>query len=130
MFVNHMVIDQRSQTGKYSSTVPLTTFADALQSESELIWKLENLPIDDKTFRDIFHTWSINHLRLRELFDDIGKHKNKQLWGQDIEQLSKNLAQTGQIGLRILNYGAKRILHHDKNNSMNSWTLVTMGCTS
>jgi hexosaminidase len=115
--------DQRSQTNKYTSSVPLTTFTDALQSESELIWKLENLPIDDKKFRDMFHTWSINHLRLRQLFDDIQINKNKELWGQDIEQLSKNLAHTGQIGLRILDYGAKRILHHDKNNSMNSWPI-------
>ncbi len=117
--------DQRSQSGKYSSTVPLTTFTDALQCESELIWKLENLPIDDKSFRDIFYKWSINHLRLRELFlNDVGKLKAKQLWGQNIEQLSENLAQAGRIGLRVLNYGAKRILHRDKNNSMYSWPLV------
>jgi len=116
-------IDGRSQTNKYSSTVPLTTFADALQSESELVWKLENLPIDDEKFRNIFHTWSVNHLRLQRLFDEFEKHKNRQLWGQDIEQLSKNLASTGQIGLRILDYNSKKVLHHDKNNHMNSWTL-------
>ena len=114
---------ERSQTGIYSSNVPLTTFTDALQPESELVWKLENVPIEDKIFRDIFHTWSINHLRLGQLFNDIDKSRNKQLWGQDIEQLSKNLAHTGRIGLRILDYGTKRILHHDKNNTMNSWPL-------
>ncbi|CAF4140863.1 unnamed protein product, partial [Rotaria sp. Silwood2] len=114
---------QRSHTEKYSTNVPLTTFADALQSESELIWKLEKLPNDDKTYHDIFQTWSINHLRLRQLFDTVEKNKNKNIWGQDIEQLSENLAQTGQIGLRILDYNSKKILHPDKNNAMNSWTL-------
>ncbi len=113
----------RSDTGRYSATVPLTTFTDALQSESELIWKLENFSIDNKKFQEIFHTWSINHLRLQKLFDDV-ENKNKQLWGQDIEQLSKNLAYTGEIGLRILDYKTKKILHYDKNNTMNSWTLA------
>jgi hexosaminidase len=116
--------ESRAQSGRYSSIVPLTTFTDALQSESELIWKLENLPIDDKKFREIFQTWSLNHIRLRQLFDEVEIGSNKQLWGQDIEQLSKNLAYTGEIGLRILDYGRKRILHHDKNNSMNSWPLM------
>jgi hexosaminidase len=116
--------EQRAQTARYLSTVPLTTFTDTLQAESELLWKLQNLPFDDKKLREIFQIWSINHLRLRQLFDDIQISSNRQLWGQDIEQLSKNLAQIGQIGLRILDYGAKRILHHDKNNTMNSWPLI------
>ncbi|CAF0976228.1 unnamed protein product [Rotaria sordida] len=116
--------DQRSQSGKYTSDVSLTTFTDVLQSESELIWKLEKLPINDKAYRDIFQTWSINHLRLRQLFDNININKYKQIWGQDIERLSENLAHTGRIGLRVLDYGTKRILHRDKNNSMNSWPLI------
>ncbi|CAF4936895.1 unnamed protein product, partial [Rotaria sp. Silwood1] len=116
--------EQRSQSGKYSSNVSLTTFTDALQPESELIWKLEKLPINDIKYRDIFQTWSLNHLRLRKLFDNMDIDKNKQIWGQDIEQLSQNLAETGRIGLRILDYGTKRILHHDKNNTMNSWPLL------
>jgi hexosaminidase len=117
--------DQRSQNGKYSSIISLTTFVDALQCESELIWKLENLPIDDKIFRDIFKKWSINHARLRQLFfNDGDKTQAKQLWGQDLERLSVNLAEAGRIGLRILDYGAKRILHHDRNHTMNSWQLT------
>jgi hexosaminidase len=116
--------EQRAQTGRYLSTIPLTTFTDALQCESEFVWKLQNLPFDDKKLREVFHTWSINHVRLRLLFDELKISQNRQLWGQDLEQLSKNLAQTGQIGLRILDYGAKRILHHDKNNTMNSWPLM------
>jgi len=116
--------EQRTQSGKYSANVSLTTFIDALQTESELIWKLENLPINDKTFRDIFQTWSLNYLRLRELFNDFEKLRNKQLWGQDIEQLSKNLAHVGRIGLRVLEFGTKRRLHHDKNDTMNSWPLI------
>jgi hypothetical protein len=116
--------EQRTQSGKYSANIPLTTFIDALQPESELIWKLENLPINDKTFRDIFQTWSLNYLRLRELFNDFDKLQSKQLWGQDIEQLSKNLAHVGRIGLRILDFGTKRRLHHDKNDTMNLWPLI------
>jgi hexosaminidase len=116
--------DQRSVNVRYSSTVPLTTFTDALQPESELIWKLENLPINDKKFREIFRTWSINHVRLQSLFDDVDRSRNKELWGQNVEQLSRNLAQIGLIGLRILDYGTKRILHHEKNNTMNSWSLI------
>ncbi|CAF3333982.1 unnamed protein product [Rotaria sp. Silwood1] len=116
-------IEQRSQTSKYSSNVPLTTFTDVLQSESEVIWKLEKLPINDKTYRDIFQTWSLNHLRLRQLFDNVERNKKQEIWGQDIELLSQNLAHTGHIGLRILDYNSKKILHRDKNNSMNSWTL-------
>jgi hexosaminidase len=116
-------LNGRSSTNKYTSSVPLTTFTDALQSESELIWKLENLKINDKEFRNIFHTWSVNHIRLQRLFDELEKNKNRQLWGQDIEQLSKNLASTGQIGLRILDYNSKKVLHNDKTNFMNSWTL-------
>jgi hypothetical protein len=114
-------INQRSGAYRYSTHVPLTTFTDALQSESKTVWDLENLSIDDKTFPDIFQTWSLNHLRLQGLFDDIGK--SKQIWIQDIEQLSKNLAHVGRIGLKILDYNTKKILHHEKNNSMNSWTL-------
>ena len=116
--------EQRAQTNRYSSTIPLTTFTDALQSESELIWKLENLPINNQQWHDIFHTWSINHVRLRTLFDEFGMNRNRQLWVQDLEQLSKNLAQVGQIGLRLIDYGTKRILHPDKNNTMNSWPLM------
>jgi hexosaminidase len=116
-------LNGRSSTNKYTSSVPLTTFTDALQSESELIWKLENLKINDKEFRNIFHTWSVNHIRLQRLFDELEKNKNRQLWGQDIEQLSKNLVSTGQIGLRILDYNSKKVLHNDKTNFMNSWTL-------
>jgi hexosaminidase len=116
--------EPRAQTGRYSSIVPLTTFTDALQPESELIWKLGTLPSNDKKLREIFQTWSLNHLRLRQLFDEIQVSRNRQLWGQDLEQLSKNLAQIGQIGLRILDYGTKRILHHDQNNTMNTWHLI------
>ncbi|CAF4310275.1 unnamed protein product, partial [Rotaria sordida] len=90
----------------------------------ELIWKLEKLPIpDESSYRNIFQTWSINHLRLKELFDNVEETKNQEIWGQDIEQLSINLANTSQIGLRILDYNSKKILNSDKNNTMNSWTL-------
>ncbi|CAF3707855.1 unnamed protein product, partial [Rotaria sordida] len=58
-----------------------------------------------------------------ELFDNVEKTKNQEIWGQDIEQLSINLANTSQIGLRILDYNSKKILNSDKNNTMNSWTL-------
>ena len=114
-------LGQLSQTGKYSSNVPHATFIGALQPESESIWKLEQLPIKDKTFRDIFYTWSINHRRLGQLFNEIYKSKSGQIWRQDMERLSQNLAYTGIIGLRILDYGTKRRLHHDINNTMNSW---------
>jgi hexosaminidase len=115
---------ERSDTGRYLSTTPLTTFVDALQSESELIWKLGILPIDDQNFRKIFQAWSFNSIRLQTLFDDVGNNNNnKQLWGQDLEQLSKNLAQTGRIGLRILDYKIKKVFHPDQNHTMNSWTL-------
>ncbi|CAF1419095.1 unnamed protein product [Adineta steineri] len=113
----------RSDTHRYNANTPLTTLADALQSESETVWKLENLSIDDKRFRDIFQAWSLNHVRLQPLFDNSEKNKNQQLWVQDVEQLSKNLVDIGQIGMRILDYKSKKILHHDKNNSMNTWTL-------
>ncbi|CAF1047869.1 unnamed protein product [Adineta steineri] len=115
--------EQRSQSNKYTALVPLTTFTDALQPESELVWKLENLPFNDKMFRDIFQRWSLNDIRLRELFDDVEIANSKRLWGQDIGQLSKNLATIGKIGLQVLNYGAKRILHPNKNDSMNSWPI-------
>jgi hexosaminidase len=114
--------DQRSQRGTYSSNVSLTTFTDALHCESERIMKLEYPPINPEIFHDTFQTWSINHLRLRQLFED--KNKNREIWVQDVEQLSVNLAQTGRIGLRVLDYGRKRILHHDKNHTMNSWPLT------
>ncbi len=116
-------IGDRGGTHRYSSTVPLTTFTDALQSESEVIWKLENFSIDNEKFRDVFHTWSVNDLRLQRLFDEVDEHKSRRLWGQNIQKLSQNLAETGQIGLRILDYKTKKILHHDKTNDMNSWTL-------
>ncbi|CAF4061853.1 unnamed protein product, partial [Rotaria sordida] len=117
-------LQERSQMYNYSTNIPLTTFADVLQPESELIWKLGKLPINDESsYRDIFQTWSINHLRLKELFDNVEKTKNQEIWGQDIEQLSINLANTGQIGLRILDYNSKKILNSDKSNTMNSWTL-------
>ncbi|CAF1343934.1 unnamed protein product [Rotaria sordida] len=120
---------ERSKIYTYSANTPLTTFTDVLQSESELIWKLGKLPINDElSYRDIFQTWSINHLLLRELFDNIEKTKNQKIWGQDIEQLSLNLANTGQIGLRILDYNSKKILNSDKNNIMNSWTLSYWIC--
>ena len=115
---------QRSQTGTYSSAVPLTTFNDALQCESEQIWKLETLPANNKTVHDIFQSWSMNHVRLRQLFDDTEKSRNRQVWVQDVEQLSVNLAHVGRIGLRLLDYGSKRILHHDRNHTMASWTLL------
>ncbi len=116
-------IHQRSEAYRYSTHLPLTTFTDALQSESKTVWDLENLSIDDKTFHGIFQAWSLNHLRLQGLFDAIGKSQSKHIWIQDIEQLSKNLAHVGRIGLKILDYNTKKILHHEKNNSMNSWTL-------
>ncbi|CAF2089221.1 unnamed protein product [Rotaria magnacalcarata] len=116
--------DQRTQSGKYTSQVPLTTFTDILQCESELIWRLENMPIDDKKFRDIFQTWSLNHVRLRSLFDALDQSKQKQLWGQDIQRLSENLAQVGRIGLATLNYGIKGIFYSDNNSTMNSMTLA------
>ncbi|CAF1335902.1 unnamed protein product [Rotaria sordida] len=120
---------ERSKIYTYSANTPLTTFTDVLQSESELIWKLGKLPINDElSYRDIFQTWSINHLHLRELFDNVEKTKNQKIWGQDIEQLSLNLANTGQIGLRILDYNSKKILNSDKNNTMNSWTLSYWIC--
>ncbi|CAM4791907.1 unnamed protein product [Rotaria magnacalcarata] len=114
---------ERSQLSKYTSNFPLTTFADALHSESESIWKLENLQINDERLRDIFQTWSLNHLRLSTLFNSIEKYQYKNVWGQDIERLSENLAHVGRIGLRVLNYNSQKVLHHDKNNTMNSWTL-------
>jgi hexosaminidase len=114
---------QRVEHGIYPSNFSLTTFTDALRSESERIRKLEYLPINATIFRDTFQTWSRNHLRLRQLFDAIDKNKRKQLWVQDVEQLSFNLAQTGRIGLRVLDYCTKRILHHEKNHTMNSWPL-------
>ncbi|CAF3941589.1 unnamed protein product [Rotaria sordida] len=115
---------ERFKIYKYSTNTSLTTFADVLQPENELIWKLGKLPINDESsYRDIFQTWSINHLRLKELFDNVEKTKNQEIWGQDIEQLSINLANTSQIGLRILDYNSKKILNSDKGNTMNSWTL-------
>ena len=114
---------ERSSTNTYSSKVPLTTFTDALQSESELIWRLEALPFHNGTFREIFRTWSINHVRLQVLFASGDKRANRQLWGQNIEQLSQNLAHVGRIGLRFLNFGSTRTFHPQKNHTMNTWTL-------
>ncbi|CAF3043999.1 unnamed protein product [Rotaria socialis] len=114
---------ERSQLTRYTSSVPLTTFADALHSESESIWKLENLQINDKRLHDIFQTWSLNHLRLSTLFNSIKKYQYDNIWGQNIERLSENLAHVGRIGLRVFNYNSQKVLHHDKNNTMNSWTL-------
>jgi hypothetical protein len=114
---------ERSQTGIYSSLVPLTTFNDALQCESELIWRLETTTIQNDTFRDIFQTWSINHLRLRQLFDGSETNAGRHIWKQDVAQLSINLAHVGRIGLRILDYSSKRILYHETNHTMNRWTL-------
>ena len=116
-------ITQRTDTNRYTSTVPLTTFVDALQSESELVWKLGNLPIDSKKLRDIFQTWSLSHLHLQHLFTAADRNNNRKLWGQDLEQLSKNLAETGRIGLRVLDYHTKKVFHHNRNHTMNSWTL-------
>ncbi|UJR26423.1 hypothetical protein I4U23_007755 [Adineta vaga] len=117
--------EPRAQSQKYSALVPLTTFIDALQAESELIWKLETSPIDNNVLHDMFKKWSLNHIRLQALFTDPEISKSKQIWGQDIEQLSKNLAHVGRIGISVLNYGSKRILHHDKNHTMNTWPLMT-----
>lgn len=116
--------EQRTQLNKYTASVPLTTFTDALQTESELIWKLETLPINDKVFRDIFQTWSLNNVRLKQLFDSADMNRNRQVWGQDIELLSENLANVGRIGLKMLDYAAKRILHHEPNHTMNTWPLI------
>ena len=118
-----MGIDGRARTRYYSSHVPLTTFNDALWPESELIWKLVTMPIDNKTFHDVFQTWSFNHVRLRGLFRAGGKKQQEKLWVQDVQELSKNLATVGEIGLRILNYRAKGVLHSDRHNNMNQWTL-------
>ncbi|CAF3642172.1 unnamed protein product [Rotaria socialis] len=116
--------DQRTQSGKYTSQVPLTTFTDILQCESELIWRLEKMPIDDKKFQDIFQIWSLNHVRLRSLFDTVEQSKQKQLWGQDIQRLSENLAEVGRIGLATLNYGIKGTFYSGENSTMNSMTLI------
>ncbi|UJR26444.1 hypothetical protein I4U23_007774 [Adineta vaga] len=116
-------INDRSKTHKYKMYTPLTTFADILQSENEHVWKLQNLPLDDKTYADVFRTWSLNHVRLQALFDDAGRSKNKQIWGQDIEQLSKNLAHVGRIGLKVLDYNEKKTFQSEKNDSMNTWTV-------
>ncbi|CAF1536413.1 unnamed protein product [Adineta ricciae] len=117
--------EPRAQSQKYHALVPLTTFIDALQAVSEPIWKLENSPINHNVLHGVFQKWSLNHIRLNSLFDDPNIGKIKQVWGQDIEQLSKNLAQVGRIGLTVLDYGSKRAQHQDKNNSMNSWPILT-----
>ena len=114
---------ERSQAGIYSSQVPLTTFNDALRCESEAIVKLETMPIENRTFHDVSQTWSINHLRLRSLFHDLDKNEHKRLWVQDVEQLSSNLAEVGRIGLRLLDYGTKRIFNTNPNHTMNKWSL-------
>lgn len=114
---------ERSQTGTYSSRTPLTTFNDVLRCESELVVRLETMPIENQTFHDIFQTWSINHLRLRSLFHDVDRAEQKRLWTQDVEQLSSNLAEVGRIGLRLLDYGTKRIFNSNVNHTMNNWSL-------
>jgi hexosaminidase len=111
----------RAATSRYTSTTSLTTFADVLQSESEQVWRVQNLPID-KTLTDVFHTWSLSYIRLKSLFDDTSTSDAEQVWGQDLEQLAKNLASVGTIGLRILQYREKKVLHPDKDNIMNTWT--------
>ena len=114
---------QRSETGIYSSRIPLTTFNDVLRCESESIVKLEMMSIENHTFHDMFQTWSINHLRLRALFDDVDKSTQKKVWVQDVERLSINLAEVGRIGLRLLDYASKRTFHSNPNHTMNSWSL-------
>ena len=115
----------RARLETYSSKVPLTTFTDALLSESESIWKLETQPVNNATFAEIFRTWSINHVRLRSLFDDADKETNRRWWGQNIEQLSQNLAHVGQIGLRVVHYRSTHRLHQQRNHTMNTWTLTS-----
>ena len=114
----------RARLETYSSKVPLTTFTDALLSESESIWKLETQPFNNETFAEIFRTWSVNHVRLRSLFSDGGKEANQRLWGQNIEQLSQNLAHVGQIGTRVAHYHSTRMLHQQRNHTMNTWALT------
>ena len=114
---------ERGATGGYNSNIPLTTFIDALQAESEFVWKLENLPGNDERLREAFKMWSVNHLHLKGLFDPLNAIKNRLLWGQDLRKLSKNLARVGETGLNILDYQATKLFHPDRNNSMNSWTL-------
>ena len=116
-------IGDRSSTNKYTALVPLNTFTDALQTESELTWTLENLPSNDQRLHETFRLWFVNNVHLQKLFESNEQKKYRELWGQDIEQLSKNLAYVGQIGLRVLNYFDKKMFHQDQNNTMNTWTL-------
>ncbi|CAF1420119.1 unnamed protein product [Adineta ricciae] len=116
-------INDRAKTGKYTINTPLTTFADILQTESEQVWKVQQLSIDDRKLAEIFQTWSLIYVRLRTLFDGNEIHKSRKLWGQDIERLSKNLAHVGQIGLKILEYSGKKTFKDEKNSSTHSWTL-------
>lgn len=116
-------IGDRSSTNKYTALVPLNTFTDALQAESELTWTLENLPSNDQRLHETFRLWFVNNVHLQKLFESNEQKKYRELWGQDIEQLSKNLAYVGQIGLRVLNYFDKKMFHQDQNNTMNTWTL-------
>ena len=116
-------LNDRSPTGRYDSSVPLTTFVDALQTESEFVWKLENLPMNNEQLDEVFRMWSVNHVHLKGLFNPLEGLKNLKLWGQDLRRLSKNLARVGQIGLNILFYKTEKVFHPDKNDSMNSWTL-------
>lgn len=115
---------QRSQTGFYDSTVPLTTFIDTLVPESEFIWKLETSALDNGTLHSLFELWSVNDLHLRRFFENLHDMKRvKRVLVQNVEHLSKNLAEVGRIGLRLLNYKMTGNLHQDKNNTMNNWSI-------
>ena len=116
-------IDLRSAARGYSTNTSLTTFADALQSESEFIQELESTAVRYDTLQQTFKTWSINDLRLRQLFDAVDGRKSKQVWIQDVEQLSVNLAHVGRIGLRILSYGRDGVFPHEENHDIGNWTL-------
>lgn len=114
----------RLNTGRYSARVPLTTFNDALRPESEFVWKLRTMPINHRSFHDVFRMWSTNHLRLQNLFEAKEKAQHQRLWVQEVEQLSINLAKVGDIGLRVLHYMTTGQLHPDPNHAMNQWLRI------
>ena len=116
-------IESRSTARRYSTNTSLTTFIDALPSESEFIQELESTTVRYEVLREVFKTWTINDIRLRELFEDAGRTGNRKVWVQDIEQVSANLVHVGRIGLKALGYGRTGVFPPDPNHDMRAWKL-------
>jgi hexosaminidase len=103
---NGLGLGPRARTRKYTSPIPLNRFADAVRPESESVRLLELAATSyvlshdagqGAMLREQFARWAANDARFQPMSEG-----NALL--QELKPLSKDLAELGAMGLKILDY--------------------------